>query len=139
MFGSMAESHHIHQETDHHSGQANPPQPSVINTSSTTGGGEGETTTMTGETVKDEGDNQQIPLAGEVASPDAMMSKLADGCLSDPRVKALLSVVERSCRELHLMIHMNFPPDHPIEEMGRVLLALLIRYQVCPPTQFSYG
>ena len=138
MFGSMAESHHIHQETDHNSGQANPPQPSVINTSSTTGGGDGETAATTGDTVKDEGDNQQIPLAGE-ASPDAMMSKLADGCLSDPRVRAFLSVVERSCRELHLMIHMNFPPDHPIEEMGRVLLALLIRYQVCPPTQFSYG
>ena len=136
MFGSMAESHHIHQETDHNSGQANPPQPSVINTSSTTGGGEGETAATTGETVKDEGDNQQIPPTGEA---DAMISKLADGCLSDPRVKAFLSVVERSCRELHLMIHMNFPPDHPIEEMGRVLLALLIRYQVCPPTQISYG
>ena len=139
MFGSMAESHHIHQETDHNSGQANPPQPSVINTSSTTGGGEGEATGTPGDTVKDEGDNQQIPPAAGEASPDAMMSKLADGCLSDPRVRAFLSVVERSCRELHLMIHMNFPPDHPIEEMGRVLLALLIRYQVWLPTQFSYG
>ena len=139
MFGSMAESHHIHQETDHNSGPANPPQPSVIKTSSTTGGGEGEATATTGEAFKDEGDNQQIPPAAGEASPDAMMSKLADGCLSDPRVRAFLSVVERSCRELHLMIHMNFPPDHPIEEMGRVLLALLIRYQVWLPTQFSYG
>ena len=66
MFGSMAESHHIHQETDHNSGQANPPQPSVINTSSTTGGGEGETDAQTGDTVKDEGDNQQIPPAGSL-------------------------------------------------------------------------
>ena len=27
-----------------------------------------------------------------------------------------------------MMIHMNFPPEHPIEEIGRVLLALLIKY-----------
>ena len=50
------------------------------------------------------------------------------GCLLDPSVKAFLSITDRICKDLHLMIHMNFPPDHPIEEIGRVLLALLIKY-----------
>ena len=38
-------------------------------------------------------------------------------------------MVDRLCKEQHLTIHMNFPPDHPIEEIGRVVLALLIKYQ----------
>ena len=69
MFGSMAESHHVHQETDH----TNPPLTTVINTSSTTG--EGETSVTAGETVKDEGDDQQNQAATGEASPDTMMSK----------------------------------------------------------------
>ena len=71
--------------------------------------------------------------AAETAPEPPLTLKLADGCLADPRLKAFLAVVDRACRSLRLMIHMNFPPDHPIEEMGRVLLALLVRYQGLEP------
>ena len=84
------------------------------------------------EAAEADTDATQQAAADAVPEPPLTL-KLADGCLSDPKLKAFMSVVDQACRSLHLMIHMNFPPDHPIEEMGRVLLALLVRYQGLEP------
>ena len=54
---------------------------------------------------------------------------MADPRCQDPKVKVCIRLIDRLCRENHLVIHMNFPDDHPVEEVGRVLLALLIKYQ----------
>ena len=66
------------------------------------------------KTAKCTSDPQQLK-----PKSDHLAQKLAEGCLTDPRLKVFLSLVDKTCRDLHLMIHMNFPPDHPIEEMGR--------------------
>jgi E3 ubiquitin-protein ligase HERC2 len=47
----------------------------------------------------------------------------------DPYVCAFLSIVERHCKVHHLMMHGDFPADHPVEEVGRLLMAVLIKHQ----------
>ena len=59
----------------------------------------------------------------------AVLDCLAGGLLVDPRLKVLLSLNARYCRENNLVFPMNFPTDHPVEEAGRILLALLFKYQ----------
>ena len=68
--------------------------------------------------------------ANDNASNDySLVSLMADPRCQDPKVKVCIRLIDRLCRENHLVIHMNFPDDHPVEEVGRVLLALLIKYQ----------
>jgi E3 ubiquitin-protein ligase HERC2 len=59
----------------------------------------------------------------------ALIRDLADGNFADQHLKVLLSLSARLYREQHLTFQMNFPPDHPVEEAGRVLFALLLKYQ----------
>ncbi len=60
---------------------------------------------------------------------DVLLMMMDMSKLQDPKVKTFLTVLDGICRENHLLIHMNFPEDHPVEEVGRHLLAVLIKYQ----------
>ena len=65
---------------------------------------------------------------------DARINKRQDltvisNILQDPYVRTFLSVVERHCKLHHLMMHGDFSVDHPVEEVGRLLMALLIKHQ----------
>ncbi|KAL5011340.1 hypothetical protein ScPMuIL_009891 [Solemya velum] len=53
---------------------------------------------------------------------------LAEGRLHEPTVKSFLSIMDKYCRQHHLNMPIDFPPDHPIEEVGRLLLASLMRH-----------
>ena len=66
---------------------------------------------------------KDVKISGEM-----LISKLVDGCTEDQYLKVFLSILDRICREHHLLIHMNFPIEHPVEEVGRALLALLLRF-----------
>ncbi len=57
----------------------------------------------------------------------SLIHKLAEGHLEDMQFKKIVLALEKVCREFHLVVHMNFPPEHPVEEAGRVLLALLLK------------
>ena len=59
----------------------------------------------------------------------ALIKNLADGNLSDPGLKTFVAVSQRLSREQHLTFQMNFPPEHPVEEAGRILFALLLKFQ----------
>ena len=63
----------------------------------------------------------------DVIGGQSLIFKLAEGHLEDAYVKKCLACIEKVCREFHLLIHMNFPSEHPVEEAGRVLLALLLK------------
>ena len=61
---------------------------------------------------------------------ESILNLLIDNSkLQDQKLKVFLAMLERLCRDNHLLIHMNFPEDHPVEEVGRFLLAVLIKYQ----------
>jgi radical SAM superfamily enzyme YgiQ (UPF0313 family) len=46
----------------------------------------------------------------------------------DRQIAALLSLVERYCQQHGLVTHVEFLPDHPVEEVGRLLLSVLIKH-----------
>ncbi len=74
-------------------------------------------------------------VMGMLEAPDrvdgrSVVAALAENSLGDPQVKLLLELTGRFSRgQLHLNFHMNFPPEHPVEESGRLILALLLMYQ----------
>jgi hypothetical protein len=47
----------------------------------------------------------------------SLIFKLAEGHLEDAYLKKSLASIERVCREFHLLIHMNFPSDHPVKTL----------------------
>ena len=90
-------------------------------------------TSITGPCFEGRGDPKGIHLIQERTerprkSGEILISKLLEGCMEDQYLKVFLSILDRICREHHLLIHMNFPLDHPVEEVGRGVLALLIRF-----------
>ena len=58
-----------------------------------------------------------------------LLQTLAESNLKDSALNVFLGVIGKLSREQNLMFLMNFPPEHPVEECGRVVLAILIKYQ----------
>lgn len=56
-----------------------------------------------------------------------LINRLVDNNLSHPLVISFLQLLEQICKTEHLTFQMNFPLEHPVEECGRVILALLIK------------
>ena len=72
--------------------------------------------------------NEEKVVEMTASHNEDLLSLMVDNA-EDSRLTCFLALTEKLCRQHHLLIHMNFPPDHPVEEVGRVLLALLIKYQ----------
>ncbi|XP_036675839.2 probable E3 ubiquitin-protein ligase HERC2 [Drosophila suzukii] len=60
---------------------------------------------------------------------DAFISGLAEARLSEPPVAAWLALTERYCKAHNLMWHQEFATEHPVQELERLLSAVLIRHQ----------
>ncbi|KAK7486952.1 hypothetical protein BaRGS_00021768, partial [Batillaria attramentaria] len=67
----------------------------------------------------------------ENASADAakpFLQALAEGRVQEPTVKSFLAMVDRFFHSYHLAFPIEFPQDHPVEEVGRLLLAVLLKH-----------
>ena len=53
----------------------------------------------------------------DVARP--FLQALAESRVQDPAVKTFLAYIDRYCRSHYLVSPIDFPPDHPVEEVGR--------------------
>lgn len=60
---------------------------------------------------------------------DAFISGLAEARVSEPPVAAWLALTERYCKAHNLMWHQEFATEHPVQELERLLSAVLIRHQ----------
>ncbi|XP_075155337.1 E3 ubiquitin-protein ligase HERC2 [Haematobia irritans] len=60
---------------------------------------------------------------------ETLVSGLSDGRLTDPLVVTWMTISERFCKENNLIWHQEFPPEHPVQELERLLTAVLIRHQ----------
>ncbi len=70
------------------------------------------------------------PEASKQIDGRMVLVALAENTLADPYLKVLLELTGRLSKgQLHLNFHMNFPLEHPVEESGRLILALLLLYQ----------
>lgn len=64
---------------------------------------------------------------------DSLLTGLGEGRLLDPLVSAWIIIAERFCKENNLIWHQDFPPEHPISELERLLTATFIRHQSLGP------
>ncbi|XP_065364219.1 probable E3 ubiquitin-protein ligase HERC2 [Calliphora vicina] len=60
---------------------------------------------------------------------ETLVSGLSDGRLTDPLVVTWMTISERFCKDNNLIWHQEFPPEHPVQELERLLTAVLIRHQ----------
>ncbi|CAH1964040.1 unnamed protein product [Acanthoscelides obtectus] len=59
---------------------------------------------------------------------NAFISALAESRLSDPYVIAFLAIVEQYSKANNFLTRVDFSFEHPIEEIGRVLYAVLLKH-----------
>nr|XP_031307020.1 E3 ubiquitin-protein ligase HERC2 isoform X7 [Camelus dromedarius] len=59
----------------------------------------------------------------------AFLQAIADNNIQDHNVKDFLCQIERYCRQCHLTTPITFPPEHPVEEVGRLLLCCLLKHE----------
>ncbi|GFU31029.1 e3 ubiquitin-protein ligase HERC2, partial [Nephila pilipes] len=56
------------------------------------------------------------------------LQNMAESHLNEPLVKKFLHLTQEFSREHHITVHLNFPADHPVEEVGRLLTAVLLKH-----------
>lgn len=76
------------------------------------------------------------PLSGALVSwsDESLVEAIAEGRLEEPLVSGFLRAVDAFCEQHHLALHMDFGADHPIEEVGRLLLAVAVKHLSCGAT-----
>ncbi|KAG9492301.1 hypothetical protein GDO78_000687 [Eleutherodactylus coqui] len=57
------------------------------------------------------------------------LQAIADNNTQDHNVKDFLCQIERYCKQCHLTTPITFPPEHPVEEVGRLLLCCLLKHE----------
>ncbi|XP_033150467.1 LOW QUALITY PROTEIN: probable E3 ubiquitin-protein ligase HERC2 [Drosophila busckii] len=60
---------------------------------------------------------------------DGFINNLAETRLGEPLVSAWLALSERYCKAHNLMWHQEFALEHPVQELDRLLTAVIIRHQ----------
>ena len=58
----------------------------------------------------------------------AFVQALAEMHKSDTYVQAFLAIVDRYCKANNVLSHVDFCGDHPLEEIGRLLMAVIIKH-----------
>ncbi|XP_065082582.1 probable E3 ubiquitin-protein ligase HERC2 [Ochlerotatus camptorhynchus] len=64
---------------------------------------------------------------------ETMLANLGEAKLTDPLVASWIAICEKYCKENHLIWHQEFPPEHPVMELERLLMGVLIRHQNLGP------
>lgn len=64
---------------------------------------------------------------------ESLLIGLGEARLTEPLVSSWIILSERYCKENNLIWHQEFPADHPIQELERLLTAVLIRHQSLGP------
>ncbi|XP_070553640.1 E3 ubiquitin-protein ligase HERC2-like isoform X2 [Ptychodera flava] len=75
-------------------------------------------------------ENQKL-FARQVSQADAagpFLQAIVDGKLHEPHVKTFLSYCERYCKHHNLVMPIDFASDHPVEEVGRLLMTCLMKH-----------
>lgn len=67
-----------------------------------------------------------VRCKGDVIMPFLMA--IAECRIGDPQVNAFFTIIDRYCKQQHFMAHVDFSVEHPVEEIGRLLTAVLIKH-----------
>lgn len=58
----------------------------------------------------------------------AFIQNLAENHKTDTYVQSFLNIIDRFCKTNNLLSHVDFCCDHPVEEIGRLLMAVIIKH-----------
>ncbi|XP_077983839.1 E3 ubiquitin-protein ligase HERC2-like [Glandiceps talaboti] len=75
-------------------------------------------------------ENQKL-FARQVSQADPsgpFLLAIAEGKIQDAHVRTFMSYTERYCKHHNLIMPIEFPYDHPVEEAGRLLTACLMKH-----------
>nr|CAD7427832.1 unnamed protein product [Timema monikensis] len=72
--------------------------------------------------------DRATPFLQALADNRSTSSKIDLVVSQDSYVQCYLSLVERQCKQHHLMIPGDFSQEHPVQEVGRLLTAVLIKH-----------
>ena len=64
---------------------------------------------------------------GDPAKP--FLQALTESKLEDETALKFLAAVERFCKQKRFVLPIEFPADHPVEKVGRMLMACLLKHQ----------
>lgn len=57
------------------------------------------------------------------------LQSLAESKVDDETALKFLAATERYCKQKRYVLPMEFPADHPVEKVGRMLMACLLKHQ----------
>lgn len=57
------------------------------------------------------------------------LQSLTSSKLEDGTALKFLAAVERFCKQKRFILPVEFPADHPVEKVGRMLMACLLKHQ----------
>ncbi|XP_068720941.1 E3 ubiquitin-protein ligase HERC2-like [Montipora capricornis] len=81
---------------------------------------------------KESFDDNSEPFTRQISGSDPakpFLQALAESKVDDETALKFLAVVERYCKQKRYVLPMEFPFDHPVEKVGRMLMACLLKHQ----------
>ena len=57
------------------------------------------------------------------------LQSLAESKTEDPTALKFLAIADRYCKQKRFVLPVDFQADHPVEKVGRILMACLLKHQ----------
>lgn len=81
---------------------------------------------------KESSEDKSEPFARQVLHADPVkpfLQALAESKVEDETALKFLAAVDRFCKQKRFVLPIEFPADHPVEKVGRMLMACLLKHQ----------
>lgn len=85
-----------------------------------------------GRKEKESSEDKSEPFARQILHGDPakpFLQALAEPKVEDDTALKFLAVVERFCKQKRFVLPIEFPADHPVEKVGRMLMVCLLKHQ----------
>lgn len=70
--------------------------------------------------------SEQFLKSSYSVQTEMFLQNIAENKLNEPLVKKFMQFVNEFCQEHHINIHLNLSGDHPVEEIGWLVLIVFI-------------
>lgn len=81
---------------------------------------------------KESSEDKSEPFTRQISHGDPakpFLQSLTESKLEDETALKFLAAVERFCKQKRFILPIEFPADHPVDKVGRLLMACLLKHQ----------
>lgn len=81
---------------------------------------------------KESSEDKREPFTRQASHSDPakpFLQSLTESKLEDDMALKFLAAVERFCKQKRFVLPVEFPADHPVEKVGRMLMVCLLKHQ----------